>query len=148
MLTATAAEKVVVFSYTMTGSSSVSLQVERKTEFAGWSTLFAETLARLGQVPLSEGTVGLRLLAGAGVLAPWSKWSRFWLWNERIGQTLVAPSRLTSVGGPLVLTTDHIQLGRQKGTFRGITGTFTRKLRNMAGLCRTLLAWPGLKPRN
>ena len=68
MLTASTAQKSVVFSYMMTGSSSVSLEVEHKTEFGGWSTLFAEsgdTGAEWKGAPIRvpEGTVGLRLLA-------------------------------------------------------------------------------------
>ena len=72
MLNATTAEKAVVFSYMMTGSSSVSLEVEHKTEFAGWSTLFSESgdtgeAWKGAAIRVPEGTVGLRLLASAGV---------------------------------------------------------------------------------
>ncbi|CAE7529876.1 unnamed protein product [Symbiodinium sp. CCMP2592] len=72
MLTAATAEKGLVFSYMMIGSSSVSLEVEHKTELSGWSTLFAEsgdtgTAWKGASIRVPEGTVGLRLLAGAGV---------------------------------------------------------------------------------
>ena len=72
LLTPTTAEKGLAFSYMMAGSSSVSLEVEHKTEFGGWSTLFAEsgdTGAEWKGAPVRvpEGTVGVRLLAGAGV---------------------------------------------------------------------------------
>ena len=72
LLTPTTAEKGLAFSYMMAGSSSVSLEVEHKTEFGGWSTMFAEsgdTGAEWKGAPVRvpEGTVGVRLLAGAGV---------------------------------------------------------------------------------
>ena len=68
-------EKVVVFSYMMTGSSSVSLEVEHKTEFAVWSTLFVESgdtgnTWKAASIRVPEGTVGLRLLAN---LSAWEK---------------------------------------------------------------------------
>ena len=74
MLTVTA-EKGVVVSYMMTGSSSVSLEVEHKTEFAGWSTLFSESgdtgeAWKVAAIRVPEGTVGLRLLAS---LSTWEK---------------------------------------------------------------------------
>ena len=72
----TTAEKAVLLSFRLTGSSSsslVSLQVEHKTEVAGWLPLFSEigptgptsaTWKDRG-IRVPEGTVALRLLAGA-----------------------------------------------------------------------------------
>ena len=74
IFTPTAAEKGLVFSYMMTGLSSV-LEVEHKTEFANWSTLFADSgdtgatgaAWKGSSIRVPEGTVGLRLRAAADV---------------------------------------------------------------------------------
>ena len=70
IFTPNAAEKGLVFSYMLTGLSPV-LEVEHKTEFANWSTLFADSgdtgatgaAWKGSSIRVPEGTVGLRLRA-------------------------------------------------------------------------------------
>ena len=65
----TTATKALFFWYSLTGSSSVSLQVEHKTE-AGWLPLFSQTgdtgtAWKGAPIRVPEGTLSLRLLAEA-----------------------------------------------------------------------------------
>ena len=66
----TTAEKALYFMYSLSGSSSVSLQVEHKTEVAGWLPLFTRTGDMGGDWPYAvirvpKGTLALRFLAEA-----------------------------------------------------------------------------------